>query len=148
MAYKTIAGITSSVIPFYIEDGECFVLLGKRKDSSNAYPGCWCIVGGFLEPDRETLEQTAVRELQEETGLIISTDSLNLVVVQSSPKRDPRGHIIDNVFSVAFEGRIEAEASDDLAAVKWFSLENALQEKLAFDHEESLYLFGVKEGLL
>ncbi|WP_298441708.1 NUDIX domain-containing protein [uncultured Ferrimonas sp.] len=45
------------------QDGK--VLLGKRK---NAHAPYWSIPGGHMEAG-ETFEQTAIRELQEETGV-------------------------------------------------------------------------------
>jgi 8-oxo-dGTP diphosphatase len=148
MAYKTVSGVTSSIIPHYYADETCFVLLGKRKDNSKAYPGFWCLVGGFLEPDVESLEFTATRELFEETGLKVDPDQMNFVTIQSDPRRDPRGHVIDTVWSCLFEDEPPVKANDDLADAQWFPIEEALEQELAFDHEQSLYLFGVREGIL
>src|SRR5579863_4838608 len=57
MAYKTIDGITSSIIPFYLQDGALFVLLGQRGRKSQAFANSWALVGGFLDPGNESLEQ-------------------------------------------------------------------------------------------
>ena len=148
MSYKTVDGITSSVIPFCVKDGDCFVLLGKRKSSSLAFPSHWCIVGGFLNVGEECLEEAAVRELQEETGLVAALSQLELITVQSDPKRDPRGVVIDHVYAVQFQDEEKASASDDLEDVMWLPLHDALAVNLAFDHDMSLYLFAVKEGFI
>jgi ADP-ribose pyrophosphatase YjhB (NUDIX family) len=145
--HETVSGITSSIIPHYYADETCYVLIGKRKDTSKAYPGYWCLVGGFLNPRVETLEHTASRELQEETGIVARPDVMKLVTIQSEPDRDPRGHVIDTVWSVLLEGEVDAKASDDLADLQWLPIEEALVMQLAFDHEQSLYLFGVQEGI-
>jgi 8-oxo-dGTP diphosphatase len=148
VAYKTIDGITSSVIPYYVEAGNCMVLLGQRGAKSKAFPNEWCLVGGFLDPGSETLEQCAARELKEETGLAVTPEQMMLVVIQSDPKRDPRGQIIDTVWSCRLEGRIEAVAADDLQAVAWHPLNEALGLPLAFDHNDSLRQFAETESLL
>ena len=47
------------------------VLLIER--GGEPYKGCWAFPGGFLEMD-ETVEEGAVRELREETGLVLSPE--------------------------------------------------------------------------
>ena len=44
------------------------VLLVRR--GGQPYKGCWALPGGFMEMD-ETLEECAVRELHEETGVVV-----------------------------------------------------------------------------
>jgi 8-oxo-dGTP diphosphatase len=54
-----------SVIFGYTE-GEFKIALVKRK--KEPYLGMWALPGGFMEGD-ENLEETALRELKEETGI-------------------------------------------------------------------------------
>ena len=142
MAHKTIDGITSSIIPFYLEDKTVFVLLGQRGEKSRAFANFWSLVGGFLNPGAESLEQCAARELKEETGLQVSSESMKLVTVQSNPTRDPRGHIVDTVWSVRLPSELPSTGADDLQAVAWHPLSHALTMALAFDHQESLQRFA------
>ena len=146
MAYKTIDGITSSIIPFYLQDGTLFVLLGQRGRKSKAFANSWALVGGFLDPGTESLEQCAARELKEETGVEVSPMSMKLVTVQSSPNRDPRGQIVDTVWSTVLQSEPPSAAADDLQAVAWYSLSEALNMDLAFDHQDSLRRFAAIEG--
>ena len=148
MPYKTIDGITSSVIPFRVKNGIVFVLLGQRGKTSKAFANAWGLVGGFLDPGAESLEQCAARELKEETGLEVPPDSMKLVTVQSDPKRDPRGQIIDTVWSTRIQSQLPAEASDDLQEVAWRPLSHALTMNLAFDHQSSLQRFAEIEGFV
>ena len=62
------------------------LLLIKR--GGHPYLGCWALPGGFAD-EGETIEQTAARELEEETCL--SGIPLKLVGIYSAPGRDPRG---------------------------------------------------------
>lgn len=146
MAYKTIDGITSSIIPFYRENEAVFVLLGQRGSKSKAFANAWALIGGFLDPGNESLEQCAARELKEETGLEVPPESMKLVTVQSDPHRDPRGQIIDTIWSISLQSKLPAAAADDLQAVAWHPLRQALAMELAFDHHDSLLRFATTEG--
>jgi 8-oxo-dGTP diphosphatase len=115
------------------------VLLIRRK--KEPFAGAWAIPGGFIEMD-ETLEQSARRELREETGLVVG--ELEPVGVYGDPGRDPRGRTI----SVVSLARIEApppelQAADDAAELAWHRLDEL--PDLAFDHAE--ILADVKERL-
>jgi len=101
-----------------------FVLV-RRKNPP--FKGHWALPGGFVEYG-EKVEDAAVREVREETGLEISI--LALVGVYSDPDRDPRGHVI----SIAFLGermRGEIRASSDAEEVRVF---RRPPERMAFDH--------------
>ena len=121
-----------------IED-DLKVLLIKRK-----YPpfrNCWALPGGFLEVDaKETLSETAARELHEETGL--KDIYLEQLATFGDPDRDPRMRILSVAhfalipYDAPFEER-EVQAGDDAAEAQWFPLRN-LTIKLAFDHEKIL----------
>lgn len=72
-----------------IEKGDKIVLVER---SIEPFRGKLALVGGHVEYG-ETVENAAVRETREETGLNIElTDILG---VYSNPKRDPRGHRIE-----------------------------------------------------
>jgi len=66
--------------------------------------------------------------------------------VQSDPKRDPRGQIIDTVWSTLLQSELPSAAADDLQAVAWLPLSEALNLDLAFDHQDSLRRFAAIEG--
>lgn len=55
-----------------LHDGQGNVLLIERADRA----GFWQSVTGSIEPG-ETLEQTALREVREETGIVLSDGQLN-----------------------------------------------------------------------
>jgi 8-oxo-dGTP diphosphatase len=82
---------------------------------------------------KETLEETARRELMEETsiraGELIRFDSYD------KPGRDPRGRTITQVFVMIWKAEMGIpKAGSDAASIQWFGL-NELPE-LAFDHKE------------
>lgn len=91
-------------------------------------PYGWALPGGFVDVG-ERLEQAAVREAWEETGLRVSLTAL--LGCYSDPRRDPRGHTVSAVYVA--EARGEPEARDDAKHVAVFTLVD-LPDTLAFDH--------------
>jgi len=92
VGHRPLIQVGSGVI---LEDGQGRVLLQLRSDNH-----CWCFsAAGSMEPG-ESAEETARRELLEETGLTANT--LELVGVYSGPKEHavyPNG---DEVYNVEF----------------------------------------------
>ncbi len=90
--------------------------------------------GGFVEYG-ETVEEAALREVREETGLNICLD--RLLGVYSNPNRDPRAHIITICYMAHFLSG-ELKAATDAQEAPKFTLENLLNMELAFDHKKIL----------
>ncbi len=110
-----------------IEFGGGIVLVKRRYP-----PPGWAIPGGFVETG-ETLEDAAVREAREETGLRIRL--IRQMHAYSDPARDPRGHTVSVVFVA--EGSGELRAGDDAADAGVFQ-RGALPGDIAFDHARIL----------
>lgn len=104
------------------------VILVKRKNA----PEGWAFPGGFVDYG-ETLEDAAVREAREETGLEIRL--IRQFHSYSDPGRDPRQHTITTVFIAEADG--EAKAGDDAGGLGVFNA-NSLPENIAFDHKQIL----------
>ena len=98
----------------FLRAGEGWKLLLIRR-GGHPYLGCWALPGGFAD-EGETIEQTAARELEEETGL--SGLPLELVGVYSAPGRDPRGWTVSVAFAVGVRDACpEATAGDDASVL-------------------------------
>ncbi|MCL7474535.1 MAG: NUDIX hydrolase [Methanosarcinales archaeon] len=100
------------------------VLIRRRNPP---FRGHWALPGGFVEVG-ETVEEAAMREAHEETGL--SVDLKGLVGVFSEPGRDPRGHTVSICFAAIGHGTLQA--SSDAQDVALFDLDDL--PPLAFDH--------------
>jgi ADP-ribose pyrophosphatase YjhB (NUDIX family) len=85
--------------------------------------------GGFVEYG-ETLEEAAVREAREETGLKVRL--VAQLHTYSDPRRDPRKHTISTVFVAKARGI--PVAGDDAKGVGIYALKG-IPRPLAFDHE-------------
>jgi 8-oxo-dGTP diphosphatase len=108
--------ITVDSVVFGYANGELKVALIERE--RDPFKGMLAIPGGFME-DQETAEETAMRELKEETGL--ANIFLEQFHVFSSHGRDPRGRTI----TIAFFALVDSDqysmvASEDALQAKWW----------------------------
>lgn len=111
------------------------VVLVKRKYEPRK--GMWSLPAGFMEFG-ETTQQTAVREVKEETNLNIKVKELFGVFPGFD---DPRVHVV----LIAYRGEIingQIKPGDDASEVRFFSL-NELPGDIAFKaHRNILELLG------
>ena len=122
-------------VDIIIKIDECIVLIERRNP-----PHGWALPGGFVDYG-ESLEEAAIREALEETGLKV--ENLRQFRAYSDPDRDPRQHNISMVFTAEASGK--PEAGDDAQNARLFPLDN-LPTPLCFDHTRILndYIAGEK----
>ncbi len=117
------------------------ILLIERGDEP--FKGCWAFPGGFLNME-ETTEQCAIRELNEETGLLVK--DITQIGAYSKVDRDPRGRTITVAYLSIIDKAEKVNGNDDAAQAKWFSLSTL--PHLAFDHadilKDALEVFKIK----
>lgn len=110
--------VTTDICIFAREAGDLQLLLVRR--GGHPFLGYWATPGGFANQN-EPLEETARRELKEETGIV--GVPLQHVGVYSKPGRDPRGWTISSAYTALVNREdITASAGDDAAEVCWFSV--------------------------
>ena len=113
---------------FYHEEIEILLIQRKKPPFKNR----WALPGGFIDMD-ETLEDSASRELLEETGY--SNIILLPLITAGNPGRDPRGRTITQVyFGTQKPPHENPIAGDDASKAKWFPINNL--PELAFDHTQ------------
>lgn len=114
------------------------VVLIERKNP----PYGWAIPGGFVDYG-ESLEEAAIREAKEETGLDI--ELITQFYTYSHPGRDPRHHTITTVYIAKAKGI--PKAGDDAKGIGIFT-ERDSPKQLAFDHQKILsdYFTYIRKG--
>lgn len=97
------------------------ILLVKRTDFP--FKGKWCLPGGFLNPNGETLEECAKRVLKRETNL--QNIFLEQLYTYDDPKRDPRTRVV----STSYMALVDKEKLTDMINenASWFDV--VLQEE-------------------
>ncbi len=104
-------------IAVFTTEGE--TLLIRRRNHPNIY--CWALPGGFLEM-KETLYESALRELEEETG--VTGVPLQSIGMFGEPTRDPRTRILTAAFAAMTpREKLRIQAGDDAADARLFRWE-------------------------
>ncbi len=124
--------VTVDIVIFTIQSEELKVLLVKR--GIPPFKGQLALPGGFVHED-ESLDEAAMRELREETG--VSDVYLEQLYSFGKPGRDPRERII----TVAYYALISADRSQlaagtDTTEAAWWPVSKL--PALAFDHRKIL----------
>lgn len=104
------------------------------------FEGFWALPGGFVERD-ETVEEAAIREVAEETGLQVRLD--RLVGVYSQPGRDPKRHAVAICYTAHVIGGT-LQSGDDAADAR--VVKGVAESRLAFDHGEMCADAGVLDA--
>jgi 8-oxo-dGTP diphosphatase len=120
--------VTADCVVFGLDQDDLKVLLIQRD--FDPFEGYWALPGGFAVVG-ESIEDTARRELEEETGL--KGLFLEQLYTFGEPERDPREHVITIAyFALTNLSAREVQAATDARNAAWFELDDVPQ--LAFDH--------------
>lgn len=123
--------VTVDIVIFTIEAGKLKLLLVKRRVAP--FEGKFAIPGGFVQ-EEEKLDEAALRELREETG--VEDVYLEQLYSFGDPGRDPRGRVITIAYFALISADRQLRAGTDAAEAEWMSIDDLPQ--LAFDHKQIL----------
>lgn len=130
-------GVRSTVCAVIEKENK--VLLVKRN--TEPFKGYWTLPGGHIDFG-ETAKKAVIREIKEETGLTFTPKFM-----------DYRDEIYSDINwhgeVLIFDGNVKGKESIDpkeIIDIKWFDLDEAIQMKLAFEHEKTLEMYKNKRG--
>lgn len=107
------------------------ILMIKR--GNHPYKDRWALAGGFVMKGEST-EQSAKRELFEETG--VENIYLEQLYTFSDSERDPRGWIMSCSYMALVDAQqLHAKAGDDAKEVQWFDVEYSLTSEVESTHD-------------
>lgn len=122
------------------------ILVVRRKGRIGR--GLIALPGGFIDQN-ETLVQSAIRELKEETAIAVSKENLyNAIITQKpfdEPRRSLRGRVITEAFFLNLgSGQLpKVKGSDDAEKAFWMSLRDIYlnQDQFFEDHWHIIFYF-------
>ena len=124
--------LTVDCVVFGLDDEGLKVLLIERD--LEPFRGKWALPGGFVHVD-ESLDDAALRELREETG--VKKVYLEQLYTVGTLGRDPRERVVTVAYYALVQlGDHRVQAATDAREAMWFALEDL--PKLAFDHDQIL----------
>ncbi|MEU8238587.1 NUDIX domain-containing protein [Actinoplanes missouriensis] len=134
--YPSVA-VTVDVVALTIRGGTLCVLLVER--GAQPFAGQRALPGGFVKS--ETLDDAALREFAEETGLTPGRGELDRVHLEQlktygNPGRDPRMRVVSVAYLAFAPSLPEPTAGSDAARAYWVPVDEA--KDLAFDHDDVL----------
>ena len=124
--------VTVDVVILTMSEGLLHVLLVCRGEAP--FKGMWAIPGGFKRPT-ETLDEAALRELREETG-VDAASLLTQFGAYGDPERDPRMNVVTVAYLAVLRDLGSISGGSDAAAAALMPVSAVLNGKveLAFDH--------------
>ncbi len=127
--------ITADIVLF--SPDKSHILCVTRKNEP--FKGYLCLPGGYISL-KETLKESALRELREETSIEFENKDLIFVNIFDQVDRDTRGRVISACFTGVMKEYKMPTAGDDAAKADWTLVGRFLNHELTlgFDHHVML----------
>lgn len=141
LPYPPIFSTADAVV---IQSGH--VLMIRRRAEPGK--GLWALPGGYVNANTDrSVEDAAIRELREETGIKVPAPVLRGSIKRSKVfdaiDRSPRGRIITHAFHIELpDGELpKVKGSDDAEKARWVPIAEVRSEECFEDHYEIIQHF-------
>lgn len=128
------------VVSCFLESQEKILLLHRAKGKTEG--GKWCVPGGKINPDETALE-AIVREIAEETGIVIAASLIRHVqkIYVSYPDYDFPYHIFHTIVTERPAVHVKAKEHQDF---QWVAPKEAIQLPLVPDEDACIKMvYGI-----
>lgn len=114
-------------------NGDRYVLATKRSKNTPDYQGYWVCPCGYLDFN-EALEEAAVRETFEETGIVLNKHELDMFYIESNAKENNQNVTCRYKTTIDY---IEPPIlqNDECDEIKWIKREEIDNYEWAFNHD-------------
>ncbi len=130
-------GMSCVDLVILVDTGKNYKVLSIER-GKEPFKGMCANPGGNIDEGEKPID-AAVRELEEETNLVIDRNKLHYVGAFDKPYRDPRSkNCVSYAFVVVFDELPEVIAGDDATRCIWndVTYDGDVNVEMAFDHAE------------
>lgn len=113
---------------YIVRDGK--VLMHKRAENKEKFPGFWIGPGGHVDEGEDVLS-AAIREIKEETGVTVESKDVHLKVVAFHHHLDRNEIWVEYIFRATLDGEQAVRDSDEGASA-WIEIDELLEMDKVF----------------
>lgn len=133
-----------TAVEILVHDQTSQLLILRRSRSDQRRPGQWDLPGGHVDPE-ETTEAAAVRELQEETGIVIDQKQLRHILTKS--KIWGEQNVTWLFYSVTVDQATILQLSTEHDTYRWVNTSHAA-DMIEYDIKRDAIRAALADGLL
>ena len=100
------------------------VLLQKRAATKRFNPNKWGLCAGHVDSG-ESIDDTALREVEEEIGLKLSLNDLHILEKMEVKKRESNSQLTRIYYVVCNKENFKVQ-TEELSEVKWFNIDDVI----------------------
>lgn len=125
------------------KDGDWCVLASERGEDAADFRGFWNCTCGYLDFD-ETMKDCAMRELYEETGILIDENIVKVVGMEDNPEANRQNvtvrfaAFIEDAVTDDFEFSKKHNEGKEVGEIKWIKITDTDNYMWAFNHDKRI----------